>query len=146
MEWSMTVTTNPDAHYVLKTCELKVYKNKWLLRTYNKNKTKRKTKNMSHSHPPGLALAIILLMLLLLLFHGNWKSPPTPCPSAPWGGLMETQSKESVMAMRPDHTKTIVGVLPLLPINPFANGYKWASTQKLKNAPPINLLHCGLAL
>ena len=23
MEWSMTVTTNPDAHYVLKTCELK---------------------------------------------------------------------------------------------------------------------------
>lgn len=62
------------------------------------------------------------------------------------GGLIDTQSSDTTMEMSPDHTKTTVGTLPLLPISPFANGYRWHSTQKLKNTPPISLLHWGNGL
>lgn len=62
------------------------------------------------------------------------------------GGLIYTQSNEMMIESKPDHTKTTVGTFPRLPINPFANGYKWQSTQKLKNTPPRSLLHCGNSL
>jgi hypothetical protein len=39
-----------------------------------------------------------------LSVYGNWKFPPAPVPSAPFCGLIATQSKESVIAIRPDHT------------------------------------------
>jgi hypothetical protein len=64
-----------------------------------------------------------------------------PCVELPLGGLIAIQSRESVIAMRPDQTNTTVGVFPLLPIKPLAKGYKCTNTQKLKNAPPMNLLH-----
>jgi hypothetical protein len=35
---------------------------------------------------------------------------------------MATHSREMVMEMRPDQTKTMVGVLPRRPIRPLANG------------------------
>lgn len=50
--------------------------------------------------------------------QGNW-NPPAPCAA---GGAMATQSKDSVIAMRPAQTNTMVGVFPLLPIKPLAKG------------------------
>ena len=47
------------------------------------------------------------------------------------------------MEINPDHTNTMVGTFPLLPINPLANGH---NTQKLKSTPPTSLLHCGKVL
>ncbi|CAA7406589.1 unnamed protein product [Spirodela intermedia] len=38
------------------------------------------------------------------------------------GGLIATQRREMVMAMSPDQTKTMVGVLPRRPIRPLAKG------------------------
>ncbi|EEC79860.1 hypothetical protein OsI_21345 [Oryza sativa Indica Group] len=52
--------------------------------------------------------------------QGNVKEPPI-CEFCD-GGLMATHSNEMVMARRPDQTKTMVGVRPLLPISPLAKG------------------------
>jgi hypothetical protein len=76
------------------------------------------------------------------LGQGKVNDPPPNCElAAADGGLITIQSNEIVMETSPAQTYTIVGVLPLLPMRPFANGYKWASTQKLKNTPPRSLLH-----
>lgn len=53
-------------------------------------------------------------------YHGNWNEPPIWL--VPAGGLIATQRSDIVIAMRPDHTKTMVGVVPLLPIKPLAKG------------------------
>lgn len=52
--------------------------------------------------------------------HQSWNDPPIWF--APEGGFIETQRREIEMAMSPDHTNTIVGVLPRFPIIPFAKG------------------------
>lgn len=52
--------------------------------------------------------------------HVNWNDPPIPL--LPVGGSIATQSRDMVIAISPDQTNTIVGVLPRLPINPFAKG------------------------
>lgn len=62
------------------------------------------------------------------------------------GGLIEIQSKDTVIEIRPDQTYTMVGTLPRLPSNPLMKGYMWAKTQKLKKRPPKSLLHCGITL
>lgn len=81
----------------------------------------------------------------IVMNQGKVKDPPI-CELPPDGGLIATQSSDIVIEMSPDHTKTMVGVLPLRPIKPLANGYKCANTQKLKNTPPRSLLHCGMVL
>lgn len=53
-------------------------------------------------------------------YQGNWNEPPIWV--VPDGGLIATQRREMVIAISPDHTKTMVGVLPLLPIRPLAKG------------------------
>jgi len=88
-----------------------------------------------HSHHPGTCRMKI---------QGNVNLPPI-CV-LPAGGLMATQSSDIVIAISPAQTKTIVGVLPLLPINPFAKGYMCANTQQLKKTPPSSRLHCGRGL
>jgi hypothetical protein len=81
-------------------------------------KKKKKKQNSIQSgqslrrHPPGTTM--------FYWFHGKVKDPPIV--ELAEGGLIATQRREMVMAISPDHTKTIVGVLPLLPISPFANG------------------------
>ncbi|GER39163.1 6-phosphogluconate dehydrogenase [Striga asiatica] len=52
--------------------------------------------------------------------HGNWKEPPIWV--LPDGGEIATHKSDIVMAMRPDQTKTMVGVLPRLPMRPLAKG------------------------
>ena len=54
--------------------------------------------------------------------QGNWNEPPISV--LPCGGLIATQRREMVMAISPDQTNTIVGVLPRLPISPLAKGNK----------------------
>lgn len=57
-----------------------------------------------------------------MTYYGNWKEPPIWL--VPFGGLIATQRREMVIAISPDHTKTMVGVLPRLPISPLAKGYR----------------------
>jgi len=52
--------------------------------------------------------------------HGDENEPPIWL--VPAGGLMATQRSDIVIAMRPDHTKTMVGIFFFLPIKPFAKG------------------------
>lgn len=59
-----------------------------------------------------------------ILGQGKENDPPNCELAACDGGLIAIQSNEMVMATSPDQTYTIVGVLPLLPMSPFANGYK----------------------
>ena len=56
-----------------------------------------------------------------MIDQGNWKPAVRP-PAEASGGLMATQSREMVMEMRPDQTKTMVGVLPRRPMSPLAKG------------------------
>ena len=55
-----------------------------------------------------------------MTYQGNSNEPPIWVE--PDGGLIATQRREMVIAMSPDHTKTMVGVLPLLPMSPLAKG------------------------
>ena len=48
--------------------------------------------------------------------HGNLNELPI------WS--VPTQRSDIMIAIRPDHTKTMVGVLPFLPIKPFAKGWR----------------------
>jgi hypothetical protein len=61
---------------------------------------------------------------LNILDQGKENDPPNCELAACDGGLIAIQSNEMVMETSPDQTYTIVGVLPLLPMGPFANGYK----------------------
>lgn len=118
-----------------------IQKRKKKLKSNYCNETKKSTAQ------PVLIWFTLMLQTTILFFHGNLKlDPPAFVLDGTALGFIATHNNESVIAMSPDHTYTIVGVFPLLPISPLKNGYKWANTQKLKNAPPTNFPHCGVML
>ena len=68
----------------------------------------------------GILLKAFDLTGKKMTYQGNWNEPPIW--SVLEGGLIATQRRDIVIAISPDHTKTMVGVLPLRPISPLAKG------------------------